>query len=61
MDKDHKQLVAFALVIIGLLATGIGCWRHFAELTTAAVGVAGGGLGMLKGSDSKDSGTSPKD
>lgn len=49
---DRKQVIAFALVIIGLLATGIGCWRHFAELTTAAVGVAGGGLGMLKGSES---------
>jgi hypothetical protein len=50
--SDHKQAIAFSLVIVGLLFTLVGCWYHLAELSTCAVGVVGGGVGMLKGSDS---------
>jgi hypothetical protein len=48
--NDHKQAIAFSLVIVGLIFTAVGCWFKLAELSTCAVGVVGGGVGMLKGS-----------
>jgi len=50
--NDHKQAIAFSLVIVGLAFTAFGCWFHLAELSTCAVGVTGAGCGMLKGADS---------
>jgi len=50
--NDHKQLIAFSLVVVGLIFTFVAGWYHFSELSTCAVGVTGAGCGMLKGSDS---------
>lgn len=49
--NDHKQAIAFSLVVVGLIFTFLGGWFHFAELSTCAVGVTGAGCGMLKGAD----------
>ena len=55
MDSDHKQYLAFALVIVGLCATALGGWKGLEALTTASVGVVGAGLGLLKGSSDNNS------
>jgi hypothetical protein len=49
--NDHKQAIAFSLVIVGLVFTAVGCWFHLAELASSAVMVTGGGVGLLKGSE----------
>lgn len=46
-QQQQNQFIALFLVILGLVATFVGCHFHYTELTTAAVGVVGIGGGML--------------
>ena len=58
-QQQQNQYIALFLVVLGLVATFIGCHFHFTELTTAAVGVVGIGGGMLtnqRGSNSLHAG-----
>lgn len=43
----RNQYIALTTIILGLISVGIGCSRHWAELTAGASGVIGAGINML--------------
>lgn len=43
----RNQNIAVGVILIGLISVGIGCARHWAELTAGASGVIGAGINML--------------
>jgi len=53
-NSMNNQYLAIFLVVLGLVATFIGCHFSYTELTTAAVGVVGIGGGLLTNQHSQN-------
>jgi hypothetical protein len=54
-QNARNQYIALTLVVFGATAAFVGCQFHFTELTTAATGIIGAGLGMLTNQHSNNS------